>query len=46
MIPGALAMYLFNDFNDVIAYELSKSINKKKNKYEMLGYIKSSNIEK
>ena len=46
IIPGALAMYLFKDFDDIIKREIEKSILKNKIKYEKGMFLSKSDIQK
>lgn len=46
IIPGALAMYLFNDFDEVLNAEIEKSIHKNKVIYEKGMFLSKSDIQK
>lgn len=45
-LPGALASYLFESFDNVILDEIKYSFNHKANKYNSLKFLKNSNIQK
>ncbi len=45
-LPGALASYLFDNFDDVILDEMKYSFNNKVIKYNSLKFLKNSNIQK
>lgn len=45
-IPGALAMYLYDDFDKVIDDEINISLNTNMKKYSLGNYIKNNNINK
>lgn len=45
-IPGALAMYLFDDFVEVINYEINTALTEKKPKYSIGDYLSKNEINK